>query len=490
MLDLPGINDAALPTDGTNALLDLLREIRTAKHGLRYHPYPKQREFHCAGGRHRERALIAGNQLGKSLCAANEVRYHLTGDYPDWWDGRVWNRPTVWWVASTSSGATRDNAQRILLGRVPAIGSGVLPADCIIGYHMKRGAPMAIDSATIRHKSGGISHILFKAYEQGRTNWQGDTIDGLWNDEEAPEDIYDEGLTRTNAHRGLVLNTFTPLLGQTAVVKRFYPVPNTDERHLTVMTIDDVDHYTAEEKRKIIASYPEHVREARAYGKPMMGEGAVFPIARKYIEVPPFAIPSHFKRIAGIDFGWDHPFGYVHLAMDPDAGIKYVTDAYKVRNHLPNQHVDAIKMRLGPRAQRTPIAWPHDGHQTQKGTGKAMILEYSGRDLNTLETHATYQEPFGGEQGGFHPEPGVQAMHQELVQGSMKIFAHLDPLFLEMESYHRQKGKIVDVDEDLISAWRAAYMMRRKAEPLIERPAGWIEGMSGSTVTGASWQAG
>jgi phage terminase large subunit-like protein len=480
----PGIE---LPPDGRDALLSLLQEIKTQRHGLTYRPYPKQLEFHAAGARYQERALIAGNQLGKSLGAGNEVRYHLTGEYPDWWPGRRFTRPIVAWVASISRGATRDNAQRILLGRVPSVGSGVIPADRIASYHMARGIPGAIDNATIRHISGGVSHLLFKAYEQGRGNWQGDTIDLLWNDEESPEDIYDEGLTRTNALRGMVMNTFTPLLGRTAVVDRFYPAPSTDTRHLTIMTIDDVTHYDEKQKRDIIASYPEHVREARAYGKPMMGEGAVFPVARSRIQVDPFPIPDHFKRIGGLDFGWEHPFAWAHLAIDPDTGIKYLSDAFKVRNQLPLAHCDSIRLRLG-RAPRTPIAWPHDGHQTQKNTGKAMILEYSTRGLNTLEKHATYQDNEGGEDGGYHVEPGVGFMLQELMQGTMKVFSHLEPVFMEIEGYHRKNNKIVDKDDDLISAWRAAYMMRRKAEPLIVRPANWSVGMTGSIAAGsASW---
>ena len=32
-----------------------------------YTPYPKQREFHAAGLSQRERLLMAGNQLGKTL---------------------------------------------------------------------------------------------------------------------------------------------------------------------------------------------------------------------------------------------------------------------------------------------------------------------------------------------------------------------------------------------------------------------------------------
>ena len=45
-------------------------------------PYPKQREFFDFGARHRERALFAGSQLGKTEAAAFELACHLTGLYP------------------------------------------------------------------------------------------------------------------------------------------------------------------------------------------------------------------------------------------------------------------------------------------------------------------------------------------------------------------------------------------------------------------------
>ena len=33
------------------------------------------------------------------------------------------------------------------------------------------------------------------AFDQGRTKWQGETLDFVWFDEEPPRDIYFEGLT-------------------------------------------------------------------------------------------------------------------------------------------------------------------------------------------------------------------------------------------------------------------------------------------------------
>jgi phage terminase large subunit-like protein len=43
----------------------------------------------------------------------------------------------------------------------------------------------------------------------------------VWFDEEPPQDIYSEGLTRTNATGGITMVTFTPLLGMSEVVLQF-----------------------------------------------------------------------------------------------------------------------------------------------------------------------------------------------------------------------------------------------------------------------------
>ncbi|MFY9818713.1 MAG: hypothetical protein WAK36_18775 [Pseudolabrys sp.] len=42
-----------------------------------------------------------------------------------------------------------------------------------------------------------------------------------------------------------------------------------EDRHNVVMTIDDVEHYSNDEKKKIIASYPPHEAEARIKGIPV-----------------------------------------------------------------------------------------------------------------------------------------------------------------------------------------------------------------------------
>jgi len=91
-------------------------------------------------------------------------------------------------------------------------GTGLIPDDDLVGWGRRQGVPDALDNVIVNHVSGGKSVLGFKAYEQGRTKWQSETLDFIWFDEEPPQDIYFEGLTRTNATEGIVwaeLGNFT-----------------------------------------------------------------------------------------------------------------------------------------------------------------------------------------------------------------------------------------------------------------------------------------
>src|SRR5919197_1553132 len=76
--------------------------------------------------------------------------------------------------------------------------------------------------AAPRWEKDGISVLGIKSYDQGRPKWQGATLDFVWFDEEPPEDVYVEGLSRTNATGGIVWITMTPLQGMTALLQSFY----------------------------------------------------------------------------------------------------------------------------------------------------------------------------------------------------------------------------------------------------------------------------
>jgi hypothetical protein len=224
-------------------------------------------------------------------------------------------------------------------------------------------------------------------------------------------------------------------------------------RHVTAMTIDDVDHYTDEQKEQIIASYPEHEREARAKGIPTMGSGRVFPVPEETISVPDQAIPSHWAQINGLDFGWDHPFAAVNIAWDRDWDRVYVTKVYRKKEATPVIHAASVK----PWGAWIPCAWPHDGYQHDKGSGMQLADQYRRQGLNMLDEHATHAE------GGFGTEAGVMEMLDRMQTDRLKVFESLKDWFEEFRLYHRQDGKIVKERDDLMSATRIGVMMLRFA---------------------------
>lgn len=172
---------------------------------------------------------MAGNQLGKTRAGGAEWAMHLTGRYPSWWQGKVFDGAVRLWAAGVTGEGTRDNPQRVLVGppqQQAAWGTGMIPADALVQTIMGRGAPGALDSVVVRWGGGGDvqadeSVLSFKSFEKGREKWQGETLHGVWFDEEPPLDIYSEGLTRTNATGGITIVTFTPLLGMSDVVLLF-----------------------------------------------------------------------------------------------------------------------------------------------------------------------------------------------------------------------------------------------------------------------------
>lgn len=451
--------NAALSPSEKRELVALLeeRERRHRRNKLaRYVPYPKQVEFHRMGAEKRERMLSAGNQLGKTLCASAEASMHATGRYPADWAGYKFNRANSGMAGSESGELTRRGVQRLLFGADPKLepGTGMIPADAIVSLTWSRHVNDLIDTARIRHVSGGISTISLKAYDQGRGKWQADTVDWVWFDEEPPEDIYFEGLTRTNVSQGPIMVTCTLLRGMTSIASRFWrerdDYPSVG---LVNMTIHDVLHYTADQKAEIIAGYPAHEREARTMGTPSLGSGRVFPVADEVVTIAPFKIPADWVQLGGMDFGYDHPFAAVRMAWDRESDVLYVTSTYRERQKTPVLHAAALK----PWGAWLPWAWPHDGLQHDKGSGEQLAQQYREQGLALMTERATFDDGTNG------LEAGVTEMLDRMQTGRLKVFSHLADWLEEFRMYHRENGRIVALMDDLLSATRYAMMMRRHA---------------------------
>ena len=446
------------------AQLQAAAERQRFQHKLFFHPYPKQWEFIALGATRRERLLMAGNQVGKSEVGAFEMACHLTGQYPPEFVGRKFDRPVRAWAVGETSILVRDVQQKKLCGEpgvADALGTGMIPKDCFVDKpSLARGVTDAYDTIQVQHYTNGvkdgISILKFKSYEQGREKMQGDTIDIAWCDEEPPEDIYSEIITRTNAvEDAIIFITFTPLKGMSGVVLRFVNEPNHPDRGMVIMTIDDAAHMSEERKKQIIASYRPHEREARTKGIPMLGSGRIFTAMESSIgETALSEIPAHWWKLWSVDFGIDHPFAAVLAAWDKDADIWHIIHAIRESDQLPLQHAAAMKAV----AANVPVAWPHDGNTRDRGTGEGLAPLYRAQGLHMLAKHATFID------GSISTEAGVMEMQDRMDTGRFKVAKHLEKWWEEYRMYHRKDGQIVKLRDDLMSATRIGLMGKRYAQ--------------------------
>ena len=190
----------------------------------------------------------------------------------------------------------------------------------------------------------------------------------------------------------------------------------------------------------------------------MLGEGLIFPVPESELVVDPFEIPSHWSRIIGVDFGWDHPTAACLCAWDRDADAFYITAAYKQRREVIAIHAAALKAW-----GNYPVAWPHDGYKHDQSSGDQIATIYRNHGLKMLPEHATNIS------GGFGVEAPVQEMLEAMLTGKFKIFSHCKPLLDEIGQYHRKSGKIVKLYDDVISSARYAWMMKRYAKTETKR---------------------
>lgn len=437
--------------------------------GLRIYKsfYSWQRQFNASTKEHTASALIAANQVGKSRTGCGIDAIHLTGDYPDDWEGHKFKSPPLCWLLGFSGEKTRDLLQAKLFGRYMDDGfeGGYVPADRIIDHRAMTGTSGAMREVRVRH-THGISVCQFWSYSQGQHALMGDVVDWYHIDEE-PRDptIYPQVLTRTingdQSQGGRGILTLTPENGKTELVSKFMDDPSPGQSLMTA-TWDQAPHLSDVMKKIILDQYPAYQRDMRSKGVPLMGSGLIYAIDEDTLKVEPFNIPEYWFVINGMDFGWDHPQAHIQMVWDRDADVFYVINAWKATKKQPFEAWHIIK----PWAKNVPTAWPADGLQTEKGSAKKQKEYYEEEGWNMLPDHAQWED------SGVGTWAGIMELHNLMTTGRLKIVSVLFEVFEELRQYHtvtiatgeeKGKTKIVKIKDDLLDAIRYAYMMRRHA---------------------------
>lgn len=452
--------------DSSIELLSLLEEQdKRSKERKMFNfiPYGWQKKFYHAGVKNKQRLLMAANRVGKTYSSCLELAYHLTGEYPDWWYGVRFKFPVNAWALGVSGEQIRDVLQFELCGRLGTDGfhqdqnGGIVPLS-MIGDITRSMTPKLAKDVKVKHVTGGWSQVSFKSYSQGQHALMGSSVDFALIDEEPEDDeIYPQVVTRTatgnRGDGGYVVLSLTPENGQTNLINQFISELQPGQ-YMQNVTWNDAPHLTEETKQQLLAAIPEYQRDMRTKGIPLLGSGAIFPIPESRIKHEMDSVPNYWPRIAGIDFGWDHPTAVVWMAWDRDNDCIYVYNCYRERQVTP------VIVSATIRAKRDwiPVAWPHDGLQHDKGSGVQLAEQYRINGVNMLSERATFEDGSNG------VEAGLFEMLDRMQTGRLKVASHLAEWFDEFRMYHRKNGKVVKERDDLMAATRYGMMMIRHAE--------------------------
>lgn len=414
------------------------------KYYLYYKPHNKQKLFHQAGKEAFKRLFLGGNRTGKTYSASIEISMHLTGNYPDWWDGYRYSESVEVWVAGETNAETFQTVKQYY------IGDGLRNAG--IAKHLIESENKAYHIYYIKHVSGGVSTLRFKSYEQGRARFQGAKVDIIHLDEEPPMNIVSECTMRLmdtgDNKKKMFILSMTPLLGNTNLVKSFVDEQHEgevkDEKFFVRVGWNDTNHLSEEEKAKNRKHIAPHELEAREKGIAFIGTGLVYPVNLSAMLVEPFNIPDNYRKFFALDFGWQNPTAALICNYDIHNDILYITGEYYQNKKTPAQHVYAFE---NLNIANTPCIYDPAGQSSSQADGQNLVDLYGKAGLKNMH------------KANNSVESGIQATLELLLDNKVKIFGNLNYFISEFNSYSRlEDGKINKKNDHLMDCLRYAVV--------------------------------
>ena len=450
--------------------------------------YQWQRDAIKLTENHRVVGVIAGNRCGKTYTIAGMIAAHLTGMYPEWWEGRKYDRPVTCYFAGQSAEHNRLTPQEMLFGTQnrmleEEVGTGFLPRDLIIPNSLILEKKGAIQGASIRHSSGGASTFQFKSYEQGKAGQaaQGFSADIVVVDEQPPVEFFSEIVKRTMTTKGLVLQAFTPLRGNNEMIEKLWTLPidtsfagsvksgqvftekdledgeNSSRQRFALVntTMDDQDHLSKAEIEETLALTPAYLRDAVRKGVPVVGQGRIYPHDMDDVTYDKVVEQDSWAWITGIDFGGTRdPAAAVLMGLDRDTGITHITEEWSDTLMLERD----FAKRIWSLDAQCPVAWPRDGGRKNTQGADTYVSKLEEMGVNLLpKPFMNPRGPDGKQNNKIYP--GIVAINDALAQGKLKISKNCVKLLKEFENYaYKENGQPQGADH-LLDAMRYGYLM-------------------------------
>ena len=202
----------------------------------------------------------------------------------------------------------------------------------------------------------------------------------------------------------------------------------------------DVPHLSEEAKRKRLASVPPHMRRAREFGDPVLGEGRIYDLELQDLLYKPRRIPDHWLRVYALDPAWTRT-AVLWGALDSDNDVLHLYGEYYSGHKQPRLHASAIMAR----GKWIPgVSDPAARAGSQKD-GEKLIEAYRTAGLKLFPADNFV-------------EAGISACYDRMTTGRLKVSSWLENFRFEFNIYRRdKKQKVVKENDHLMDCMR--YMI-------------------------------
>lgn len=231
-------------------------------------------------------------------------------------------------------------------------------------------------------------HIIeFKAFNQGRTLFQGRAIQSAHYDEQCLHDfqgIFNETQARLITFNGTLSWSMTPIVPQVLLEERIEELPDTDNIFHFNLNDNRISRggYIADQRiDDMITEWPEEVQATRIEGRFASYYGAVYRgFNRKIHLVEPFKIPSDWTLYRGIDFGFTNPFVCLWIARDKDENWYVYREYYRAKTGI-REHIANIKARSVNEVYQGTFADPEDAGNRNELRRAGVTTQIARKDV-------------------------------------------------------------------------------------------------------------
>lgn len=344
-----------------------------------YRPQDQQIPFHTS--KKKGKLALGGNRSGKTVAGATEMVQRLEGTHP--------NGYKVPYKGRAIGSSIEDGLKKVI---IPELKKWLSPS------LLKNGNwddSYDLSSRVLTLLNGSTCELL--TYEQDVQKHAGTSLDGVWFDEEPPEDIFNENMLRLVDVGGEWWLTMTPLLDMSWTYKRLYEAGLKNENpDIEVVQFDTLSnpYIDGNELDILLTGMSDEEKDARKHGTYYNLTGGIFtgcmsqenfidPIINSDIWPLYYYKWGHFGML---DHGLKNPTAF-HLGAFDEEGRIVIYYEYHAVGKLVRENAEEINKiikELKLEDKLDYIVADPSIQNTEPINGSSVQNEYSENGLNLV----------------------------------------------------------------------------------------------------------